>query len=272
MANAMRRSLSVIGSKAFKSSTRWLINSAVKDFQFPSRAVTLSRSISCLTSNSGNSRNTKPLLALKTCSRCQMHTEVDQELVKHLEEEIANEKADVKKAPQIDGWDVKTNGSEVTLQRKNGDEIIEIKMNVNNSVRADDQGAAGTQEEQVPSMVSKPPFEVNIKKATGKVLTFQCDFYEEHEFQDESINKEQDVGDLFNINEVSLHTGEMKDTDYFLSSDVMDATLYDLLMDVLDDRGISNEFIAKLVEYNTDYEHSQYTSFLEKLKETVQDK
>ena len=43
-------------------------------------------------------------------------------------------------------------------------------------------------------MVSKPPFEVNIKKASGQVLSFQCDFYEEAEFQDESINKEQEVG------------------------------------------------------------------------------
>ena len=50
-------------------------------------------------------------------------TLVDEELVKHLEEEIANEKsADVQRTPKIDGWDIKTNVSEVILQRKNGDE------------------------------------------------------------------------------------------------------------------------------------------------------
>ena len=49
---------------------------------------------------------------------------VDQELVKHLEEEISNEKkAEQKKVPGIEGWDVKSNGSEVILQKKHGDEM-----------------------------------------------------------------------------------------------------------------------------------------------------
>ena len=46
-------------------------------------------------------------------------------------------------------------------------------------------------------MVSKPPFEVNIKKKTGKILAFQCDFYEEPEYEDENVNKEQDVGGMY---------------------------------------------------------------------------
>lgn len=207
------------------------------------------------------------------CKRCQMHTEVDQELVKHLEEEIKNEKSsDIKKVTKIDGWDATTDGSDVVLQKKHGDEIIEIKLNVNNSVRADEPGSVSGQEEQPPVMVSKPLFEVNIKKASGKVLTFQCDFFLDQEFHDEGLQKEQDIGDLFNINDVMLHDGTVKDTDYVLSADVMDATMYDLLMDMLDERGIGNDFVAKLVELCTSYEHAQYVSFLEKFKLAIQDK
>lgn len=268
----MRRSLHALSTKAFRSPARWLIGRSVKNCQLPSRGVTLSRNIWCLSSNTANRRNSKPLQALKACSLCQIHTEVDQELIKHLEEEISSEKANLKKSPRIEGWDAITNGAEVTLQRKNGDELIEIRLNVNNSVRPDDAGASVTQDDQAPTMLSKPPFEVNIKRASGTVMTFQCDFYEDHEFQDENVSKEQDVGDLFSINEVSLHTGEMKDSDYFLSSDALDATLYDLLMDMLDERGISNEFITNLIEFCTDYEHAQYTSFLEKLQGIVKGK
>ena len=31
------------------------------------------------------------------------------------------------------------------------------------------------------------------------------------------------IADLFNISEVTLHSGEVKDADYFLTADVMDA-------------------------------------------------
>ena len=43
-------------------------------------------------------------------------------------------------------------------------------------------------------------------------------------------------------------------------------------MDMLDDRGISNDFMTKLTEFATSYEHDQYVDFLEKLKVVVQEK
>ena len=43
-------------------------------------------------------------------------------------------------------------------------------------------------------MVSKPMFEVIIKKASGKVLNFECDFFVDQEFHDEGLEQEQDIG------------------------------------------------------------------------------
>ena len=40
-------------------------------------------------------------------------------------------------------------------------------------------------------------FEVSIKKASGKVLSFECDFFVDQEFQDETLQDEQDVGGEF---------------------------------------------------------------------------
>lgn len=274
MANLIRKSVSVLGSQSFKSSARLLIGSGVKDSHFPSRAVTLSRSIWCLASNNSSSRTFRHKTALKTCSHCELHTEADQELVNFIKEEIENEKKlGVKKVSTIEGWDIETSGSEVTLQRKSGDETLTVKMNVNNSVHAEEQG----EEEQAQSMVSRPPFEVNIKKASGKIISFQCDFYDadDHEFDEVGAGKEQQdtgVGDLFNINEVSIHAGEMKDSDYYMSAENMDATMYDLFMDMLDERGVSNNFITRLVEFTTSYEHDQYVNFLEKLDSVVKEK
>lgn len=41
--------------------------------------------------------------------------------------------------------------------------------------------------------------------------------------------------------------------------------LYDLLMNYLEEKGISNEFAEKLVELSTSYEHTAYVSLLEGL-------
>ena len=54
---------------------------------------------------------------------------------------------------------------------------------------------------------------------------------------------------------------------FFISSQ----TMYDLLMDMLDERGISNDFVVKLVDFCTSYEHDQYVSFLEKFKAVLKE-
>lgn len=41
--------------------------------------------------------------------------------------------------------------------------------------------------------------------------------------------------------------------------------LYDLLMNYLEEKGISNEFADKLIDLSTAYEHTAYVSLLEGL-------
>ena len=42
--------------------------------------------------------------------------------------------------------------------------------------------------------------------------------------------------------------------------------LYDLLMDMLDERGINDQFYRQLCELSTEYEHGCYLDFLKGLK------
>jgi Mitochondrial glycoprotein. len=48
--------------------------------------------------------------------------------------------------------------------------------------------------------------------------------------------------------------------------------LYDLLMNLLEERGISNEFVEKLSDFSTAYEHSLYIALLENTKKFVSGK
>ncbi|RZF37806.1 hypothetical protein LSTR_LSTR007168 [Laodelphax striatellus] len=72
--------------------------------------------------------------------------------------------------------------------------------------------------------------------------------------------------DLFSIEDVVLYEGEWKDTNYAVSGAVLDGYLYDILMNFLADKGITNEFVEKLSEFSTIYEHNLYISFLEGLR------
>jgi complement component 1 Q subcomponent-binding protein, mitochondrial len=46
--------------------------------------------------------------------------------------------------------------------------------------------------------------------------------------------------------------------------------LYDILLNLLEERGIGEDFASDLAEFSTSYEHLQYVSLLEKLKDFSQ--
>lgn len=69
--------------------------------------------------------------------------------------------------------------------------------------------------------------------------------------------------DIFGIDEVTIFEGEWTDKCYAVAGDVLDGYLYDLLMNLLEEKGISNDFVEKLSQYSTAYEHSQYVKFLD---------
>ena len=48
-------------------------------------------------------------------------------------------------------------------------------------------------------------------------------------------------------------------------------TLYDMLMDMLDERGIDDTFVNNMVDFATSYEHKQYIEFLDKLKSVIKE-
>lgn len=106
-------------------------------------------------------------------------------------------------------------------------------------------------------MKSKPTFEIDIKK-DSKSLLFTCSF-----LQGEA--QEGEYNDVFGIDELAIYEGEWSEKVYAVAGDVLDGYLYDLLMNFLEEKGISNEFAEKLSEFSTTYEHSNYISLLESL-------
>ena len=76
-------------------------------------------------------------------------------------------------------------------------------------------------------------------------------------------------GDLFAIDEVTVFDGEWNETKYAVAGDILDGQLYDLFMGMLEERGVSADFVDQLSAYCSAYEHSQYINMLTQLQSYV---
>lgn len=178
------------------------------------------------------------------------------------EEIVAERKAQkIKTIPaEVDGFKVKLDGAEVELIRKSDNEEIVVSFNVNHTVDTEEEPNEPDQKAdkaEFGEMKSKPTFEVDIIRG-GETLSFTCSFLG-------GSAQEGEYNDVFGIDEVTLFKGEWTDKIYAVAGDVLDGYLYDLLMNLLEEKGISNEFVEKLSDFATQYEHSAYIGLLEGL-------
>jgi len=194
-------------------------------------------------------------------------SEVDKELSSFLQKEIQYETSKAAKdLPTVRGFEISTDGGDVTLTKNINKEKIVVMLSVNGAVDSMVTPDSPPNPEDPPQMVCRPPFEVEISKGDGSVLAIQCNFPSAEEpFEDAQASQDK-IEDQFEIQEVAFHKGEWKDTTYAVQAATMDAELFDLLMDLLDERGINDEFISQLVDFCTAYENQQYISFLQSLK------
>lgn len=191
-----------------------------------------------------------------------MATKGDQELSKFLEEEIATEKRNSRTVPKLEGWNISTDGSEVTLTRELVGEKVMITLNVNHTV---DSAEPDDGSEEAPEMLSQPTFEVDIIKTNGKTLSFTCS-YTQPEDQAEQPQGEEELDDLFAIDEVTMFDGDKhSDACYAVAGDILDGYLYDLFMNMLEERGVDNNFADGLSKWCSAHEHAQYINLLQEL-------
>lgn len=213
----------------------------------------------------------------------ELHTAGDKELVDFLKDEIKIEKQNQKsstKFSKIKGFEIlKCDGPNVTLKKTIENEIVTIKLNVNNAIEDasfDVETDSSKQDEQTPTeskMMCKPAFVVEISKGGNKTLAIQCAFPPSEEYPTEH-DQPDPYEDLIEIQDVALLDKNQEWTDdvYTLSSSIMDGNLYDMLMKLLEERGIDADFIDQLTEFSTTYEHSKYVEALEQLKDFIASK
>jgi len=201
------------------------------------------------------------------------HTTGDKEMVQFLKDEIKLEKENDKaagKLPRLKGFELtSTEGPNVVLTRKLDNETVVIKLNVNHSVDESlDDVEAGQDESKEPQMICKPAFVVEMNKGGSKTLAIQCSFPAADDVPVPDQDQ-QHYEDVIQIEEVTLLSKAQEWTDdvYSLSAGVMDGNLYDMLLKLLEERGINGELVQQLVEFCTTYERTKYIGLLEQLQD-----
>lgn len=203
----------------------------------------------------------------------QQKTNTFSELSSFLAEEIKleNEAHKQKAAAKITGFDVKTDGPNVTLTKAFQNETITVKFNINGSIDSNEDAqideaieSLKSEKEEETQMKARPTFTVDIKRPDhDQVLSFGCSFLPNEEAGDKDVAAVED----FQIDELSIHKGEWDENVYTADCSVLDGQLYDILLNLLDERGVGEVFANELVEFATTYEHSQYISLLKNLKD-----
>lgn len=197
-----------------------------------------------------------------------MHTRGDRELVEFLQEEIvAEKKALVSTAvpSHLDDFAVSATKAEIKLTKSFHDEDITITLNVNHTVdnEAPTELSGDQDQPDTGELKCRPSFEIDMKVG-GQILSFTCSFTGPVE------GGEQE--DVFGVNEITMYEGEWGEEVYCVSGDILDGMMYDLLMNMLEERGITNEFAEQLSSLCSNYEHSQYVSLLQKMQDFIKRK
>jgi complement component 1 Q subcomponent-binding protein, mitochondrial len=189
---------------------------------------------------------------------------VFKDLTSFLSQEIKLEKESRKNLPNVTGFTLNTDGPNVTLTKSHNDETITVKFNVNGSLDNNEtvsdetvENEKGGKEPEVSAMKSRPHFSVDIKRGSH-VLSFGCSFL--------PTEGEKDISEDFQIDELAIHGGEWNENVYTADCSVLDGQLYDILLNLLDERGVGEKFANELTEFSTAYEHHQYIGLLEKLE------
>lgn len=78
--------------------------------------------------------------------------------------------------------------------------------------------------------------------------------------------------DVFGVQEILIYKGEHSEKVYACAGDVLDGYFYDLLMNLLAEKGVTDEFAVKLSELATQYEQSLFVNLLEDTKKFFESK
>ncbi|XP_067135283.1 conserved regulator of innate immunity protein 3-like isoform X2 [Centruroides vittatus] len=216
------------------------------------------------------------------CNVCFNRPKGDKKIVEFLNEEIKTQfkRKDIisRTIPNFEGFEVENRKAEVILTKKFHNESLSIKINVNHSNDDDDDDdeeddddnfafdVLGRKKYFSVEKLSRSNFCIEIQK-DFKTLCFYCSIIPKL-----ISGKELEYRMPFYINFCAMYEGKCTNSTYFMTKETgLDGYLHELLIHVLQERGVTFRLVEQLQDYCSVYRHVLYLEFLEKLKDFVID-
>ena len=262
----LARTLSSLGRSVARRGTAQPTNIVSPTNTFPKMALTTACK-RCLSIRQGNATHQSQRFT-QIFSHQQIrrrHTsQYYQDLASFLREEIELELGQQPSMPKLGNFKTSHDGTVVTLTDRQGDEKITISFEVNKSVNVPTDGEMG--DDMDGGIVSYPEFQVSITKPSGRTLTFNCNTDAGSGMEEEDDLQEEN----FRIESVQAYRAERGldlSTIYEAEAENMDSNLHDMLLDILGEKGIDNEFVDGLIDLSTAVEHRLYVDHLKAMEE-----
>lgn len=95
------------------------------------------------------------------------------------------------------------------------------------------------------------------------------------QYLNEKINTQNisfSTDDVYGIEELTIFKGKHSEKVYACAGDMLDGYFYDLLMNLLAEKGVTDEFVHKVSELATQYEQSLFVNLLQETKQFFESK
>ncbi|KAH8292916.1 hypothetical protein KR044_008661 [Drosophila immigrans] len=160
-------------------------------------------------------------------------------------------------------------GSKVELVKQSPNERINVFFNVSKSVpnRNDNNDTCdGDGDCSSPTVRSVPKFEVLIKR-NDLMLSIFCVFKSTalEDIEPDATDQQQLENEIFEIQDLSLYNNGWNDSCFTVDASLIDDDLHDMIVEMLEEKGITQQFARKLSDLATTREHGLYIEFLENL-------
>ncbi|XP_029194269.1 complement component 1 Q subcomponent-binding protein, mitochondrial-like [Acropora muricata] len=245
------------------------------------------RSRSIFAATTRGASQSKGLVIACACAKvcaCEKHnySRADSKLMDFLKQEIQHEKSAASTVPSSMLFEPNIDGTHVKLEREHNGERIVLSFDLNENLNQDEGDADEEMYDEEVVMAegkikSYPLFTVEITKKSGHTLKFYCEFDPDFDEDDELTSDGEGGHDsvapvmvhIINVSVMDTPGRDKEKTIYSAETENMDKSMYLMLLNMLAERGVDNEFCQWLLDYSTALEQQHYIKFLEDLQNFV---
>ncbi|XP_065216630.1 uncharacterized protein LOC135842883 isoform X2 [Planococcus citri] len=198
---------------------------------------------------------------------------IEKKLLEHTEQEIAQPQGEQKTDSKVCGFEKKVDKSDLIFSKSLPNQKILVTFNTNHYVKVEDHKEPINNETDGEPFKYKinPNFRVEIQRKNNTTLGFEC-ILTQNGTNENHIQECPDTS-MFIIRNYAFNKGQLNENNYQCCGvgNVRDAALYNIMKNLLKEKGICDEFLSEVIFHGKIHETDNHSYFINNLKKFVSD-